>query len=188
MDRYFYHGIGNEIESETLDAMLTIMETGILKSRGAVGYSGDDYEHVCLYRKNDDHNYSETGNAGTAYEGWINHGFCFIISPDVMAEKASFYHSLEDEGNARFTDLVDEWRSDGDISLDRVVGIGLPLDEIRELRARAGSSVDEEFDDKLTDILMFAESMDWMVVNSDEANFADRLDEKLNAASNNKYL
>ena len=82
----------------------------------------------------------------------------------------------------------DEWRSDGDLSLDRVVGIGLSLDEIRDLRAKAGSTVDEEFDGKLIYILMFAESMDWMITNSDEANFADNLDAKLNAASDNKYL
>lgn len=188
MDRYYYHGIGGEIDSETLENMLTIMDTGVIKSRSAVGYSGDEYEHVCLYRKNDSHSYIGNGSMGTAYDGWINHAFCFIISPDVAAEKTQFYHDLENESSALFTDLVDEWRSDGDISLDRVVGIGMPLDTIRELRARAGSPVDEDFDDKLSDILMFAESMDWMIVNSDDVNFADRLDERLNAASNNKLL
>lgn len=188
MERYFYHGIGGEINIETLEAMLTIMDTGIIKSRGAVGYSGDEYEHVCLYRKNDNHNYTGGDRMGTAYEGWINQAFCFIISPGIEAMKTAHYYDLEDENSASFTDLIDEWRSEGEISLDRVVGIGLPLDEIRELRARAGSSVDEDFDDKLSDILLFAESMDWMIINSNESDFADRLDEKLNAASNNKYL
>lgn len=188
MDRYYYHGIGEEIELETLESMLTIMDTGVIKSRGSVGYSGDEYEHVCLYRKNDNHNYSGGDRMGTAYEGWINHAFCFVISPNIEALKTAHYHNLEDESSASFTDLIDEWRSDGEIPLDRVVGIGLPLDKIRDLRATAGSSVDEEFDDKLGDILVFAESMDWMIINSDEPEFADRLDERLNAASNNKYL
>ena len=188
MDRYYYYGVGEKIEIETLEAMLTIMDTGMIKSRGAVGYSGDEYEHVCLYRKNDEHSYTGGDRMGTAYDGWINHAFCFIISPDIEAAKTAHYHDLEDESSASFTDLIDEWRSDGEIPLDRVVGIGLPLDEIRELRAIAGSSVDEDFDDKLSDILLFAESMDWMIVNSDESDFADRLDDRLNAASNNKYL
>lgn len=188
MDRYFYHGIGGDIEIETLENMLTIMDTGVIKSRGSVGYSGDEYEHVCLYKKNDDYSYVGSERNGTAYEGWINHAFCFIISPDVVAGKARLYHSLEDESDGAFTDLVDEWRSEGDISLDRVVGIGMPLDQIRELRAMTGSPVDEEFDDKLSDILLFAESMDWIVVNSDDVEFADRLDERLNDTSNNKLL
>ena len=59
MERYFYHGIGNGINGETLDAMLTIMDTGVIKSRGAVGYTGDEYEHVCLYKKNDEYSYVE---------------------------------------------------------------------------------------------------------------------------------
>ena len=188
MDRYYYHGIGGEIDVDTLDNMITIFDTGIIKARDSVGYSGEEYGHVCLYKKNEAHNYAESGNVGTAYDGWINHAFCFIISPDVTARKTNFYHDIEDESNAVFTDLVDEWRSDGDIPLDRVVGIGMPIDKINELRATAGSAVDENFDDKLSDILMFAESVDWLVVNSDDVNFADRLDESLNAASNNKFL
>lgn len=188
MERYFYHGIGNEINVDTLEAMLTIMDTGVIKSRGSVGYTGDEYEHVCLYKKNDEHSYVGNGSLGTAYDGWINHSFCFIISPDVVAEKTGFYHDLEDENSAAFTDLVDEWRSDGEIPLDRVVGICMPLDEIKELRARAFSEVDEDFDDKLSDILMFAESMEWLVINSDEANFTDSLDSRLNSSSENKSL
>ena len=188
VDRYYYHGVGNEIDIETLEAILTIIDTGLIKSRNSVGYSGDEYEHVCLYRKNDEHNYIGGGRGGTAYDGWISHAFCFIISPDIVADKVGHYHDLRDECSACFTDLVDEWRSDGDISLDQVIGIGLPFDEIRELRSMAGSPVDGDFDDKLADILMFAGSMDWIVVNSNEADFADRLDEKLNAASNNKCL
>ena len=86
------------------------------------------------------------------------------------------------------TDLVDEWRSDGDIPLDRVVGIGIPLDVIRDQRCIAGSEVDEYFDEKLTDILLFAESMDWVVVNSNDVNFTERLDELLNSSGSNKYL
>ena len=188
MDRYFYHGVGDKIEIETLDVMLTIMDTGVIKSRGAVRYSGDEYEHVCLYRKNDDYGYTGLDRVGTAYDGWINHGFCFIISPGLMAEKVEHYYDLLDENNASFTDLIDEWRSDGEISLDRVVGIGLPFDEIRELRTRVGSSVDEDFDEKLADILLFAESLDWIVVNSDDVEFADKLDNNLNEVSYNKYL
>lgn len=188
MERYFYHGIGNSIDCDTLDAMLTIMESGILKSRNAVGYSGDEYEHVCLYKRNDSYDYSGSGLEGTALNGWINDSFCFIVSPDIVAEKTGFYHDLADESNASYTDLVDEWRSDGDIPLDRVVGIGLPLDEIRDQRCVEGSRVDEYFDEKLTDILLFAESMDWVVVNSNDVNFTESLDEILNSDGSNKCL
>ena len=188
VERYFYHGIGNEVDIATLDSMLTILESGVLKTRGSVGYSGDEYEHVCLYRKNEQHNYSDGASSSSAYDGWINHGFCFIITPTIEASKTSYFNDIANENDARFTDLADEWRSDGEISLDRVVGIGLPLDRINELRCLAGSPVDEFFDEKLEEIIMFADSMDWMVVNSDEAYFADSLDEQLNAASNNKIL
>ena len=64
----------------------------------------------------------------------------------------------------------------------------MPLDKINELRCIAGSSVDEYFDEKLEEIIEFAGSMDWMIVNSDDAYFADNLDEQLNAASENKIL
>lgn len=188
MERYFYHGIGNEVDVVTLDSMLTILESGVLKTRGSVGYSGDEYEHVCLYKKNDSHNYSDGASSGSAYDGWISHGFCFIISPDIVASKTGYFSDIADENDARFTDLADEWRSDGEIPLDRVVGIGLPLDKINELRCIAGSSVDEYFDEKLEEIIEFAGSMDWMIVNSDDAYFADNLDEQLNAASENKIL
>ena len=188
MERYFYHGIGNDVDVMTLDAMLTIMETGVLKTRGAVGYSGDEYEHVCLYKKNDHHNYSDGASSGSAYDGWINHGFCFIVSPNIEASKTGYFNDLAYENDARFTDLADEWRSNGEIPLDRVVGIGLPLDKINELRCLSGSPVDEFFDEKLEEIVMFADSMDWMIVNSDEAYFADNLDEQLNAATENKIL
>ena len=188
MERYFYHGIGDSIDCDTLESMLVIMESGILKSRNAIGYSGDDYNHVCLYRCNELYDYSGSGLEGTALDGWINNSFCFIVSPSIVASKTSFYYSLEDENNATFTDLVDEWRSDGDIPLDRVIGIGMPLDDIREQRCIAGSGVDEYFDEKLTDILLFAESMDWLVVNSNDSDFTTRLDDVLNSGEVNKYI
>ena len=51
-----------------------------------------------------------------------------------------------------------------------------------------GSRVDEYFDEKLTDILLFAESMDWVVVNSNDVNFTESLDEILNSDGSNKCL
>lgn len=188
MERYFYHGVGSDISTDTLDLMLNILEMGILKSRNSVGYSGDEYEHVCLYRKNDKHNYHEKSGVGTAYDGWIDNAFCFIIYPEIMAEKAKCYYDLSYEISGEFTDLVDEWRSEGDISIDKVVGIGIPMDDIKESRELNDGSINDDFDNKLERILEFAEEMDWMIINSNDPNFADELDIKLNSSSNNKYL
>ena len=179
MERYYYHGVSEFIDTDALDSMLNIIDSGALKTRSSVGYVGDTYEHVCLYRKDEGYDYSGTAVLSTALGGWIEHCFCFIVSPYIRAQKTNYFHSTEEEESGAFTDLTDEWRSDGDIPLDRVVGVGIPFDSIEELRL-SSDVVDREFDDKLSEVMLFAESMDWIVANSDEANFTDKLDEKLN--------
>lgn len=184
MERYFYHGIGDYVDTTMIDKMLEIIDSGGLKSRSVIRGFSDEYNHVCLYKKNEDYDYSDINALiHSARGGWIDHCFGFIISPDVSAKKVktSNWGGFEELG-ALGTDLVDEWRSDGDISLDKIVGIMLPFDSISDCKREFSDFLTDDFDTKLFDLVNSANNLGLMVINSDEVDFCDKLDEQLNTS------
>lgn len=171
MERYYYHGVSDLLNEISLDIILNIIKTGGIKTRNEIGNMNDDkYNHVCLYKKKERVNYSKKENYyRSARSGWIDHCFVFIISPNI---KATY------EKNRKNTNLVDEWRSEGDILLDKIVGIALPFDSIDKLK-EDGMIFTDTFDKKMKEILKYCSDNNWLVANSDEEDFCDILDEKL---------
>ena len=125
MNHYFYHGI--ECYSGTIgysaQLVIKILEEGIIMRNIISQYGDDKFNHVCLYKKNDDYDYdSPDCLIHSARKGWIDHSFVFIINPEIEARKAT-----EEE-----TNLVDEWRCYKNISPDDIVGIALPYEVIED--------------------------------------------------------
>lgn len=170
MERYFYHGFEPIDLGEGIKQMLEYIESGHLRERSE---KDEDLKHVCLYRKNEDIDYDNLNILETALSGWIENCFVFILSPDLEAE-----HQLPENVQG----LVDEWRSFKDIPMDKVVGIALPLDSIQKsLDGKSVFSEEEipvilEYLPKLKEV---ANKMGWMIVNSEEKGFTDRLDTNL---------
>lgn len=184
MERYFYHGIGDDISC--LFKMLEIINSGGLKVRGKT----EKYNHVCLYKKNEEFDYSkEEKLLSSARGGWIDNCWFFIISPDVTAKKVKVSNKTRfDELGNPTSNLVDEWRSEGDIPLDKIVGIGIPFDYIAQEEKEFDFVEDMDFHEHsfkeyyqlLKLLLEYANNSNWIVVNSEEKDICDKLDEQLN--------
>ena len=171
---YFYHGVSDMTNEETLDYFIEILKSGKLKTRQEVTRGTidptKDFNHVCLYRKNNDHDYNKHETfLKSAQSGWIDHCFVFIISPEIEAEKTT----------SQYSDLADEWRSHGPIPFDKVVGIEIPFDGIEEDRTTYPEYYQGEYQQKLDFILDFAKNSGWRIENSDEKDFCDKLDKSL---------
>ena len=180
MKRLFYHGVCDWIEI-AIEQMESIAKEGIF-SRERLG---EDYNHVCLYKKNEEYDYS-TPDAiilNSARGGWIDNCCGFIVSNSVVAHKQS---------DRRKTDLVDEWRSEGAISIDKIIGVFFPL-ENRDLIAKPedieqvvlSSGMEEYLDEndyaqtveRLHRLVEIIKQRNWIVANSDVKDFTDRIDE-----------
>lgn len=184
MERYFYHGIGEDISC--LFKMLEIINSGGLKVRS----KDEKYNHVCLYKKNEEYDYNkEEKLLSSARGGWIDNCWFFIISPDVTAKKVKVSNKtgFDELGNPT-SNLVDEWRSEGDIPLDKIVGIGIPFDYIAQEEKEFDFVEDMDFHEHsfkeyyqlLKLLLEYANNSNWIVVNSEEKDICDKLDEQLN--------
>ena len=189
MKRYFYHGIGELMDIEMIDIMQAIIDSGGLKTRSYVNRHEEDsdyeeFNHICLYKKNEDFDYdSEDAMLKTARGGWIDHCFYFIISPDIEAEKTEVvdetsYVYNSSEKHYLKTNLVDEWRYNGNIPLDKIVGIAIPFDSLKEY-IEEFPGLSKEYDEKINRLLTTAESLGWRVENSDDQDLCDKLDEEL---------
>jgi len=169
MGKYYYHGIGDIIDERTLDTMLKIMDEGIL-SRENVRDMGDKYNHVCLYRKDDQFDYSsEEYFLSSARAGWIDNCFFFIVSDQVRAEHAG----------SDVTNLVDEWRCYDNIYIDKIEGIAIPFDIINSMKDSYPDIITPSFMEKLNRIIDIATKRGWKIENSNEKDLCDRLDNEL---------
>ncbi len=196
MERYYYHGIGDDLAC--LWKMIKIINSGELKTRSEImGDNDEKYNHVCLYKKNEEYNYDgkEEILLQSARSGWIDNCWFFIISPDIFAEKVkkTDMTGFDEFGNPT-TNLVDEWRSEGNIPLDKIVGIGIPFDTIMKTAKEESFVYDmdyemrsfKEYYQSLKILIDLAHSFNWVVVNSEEKDVCDKLDEQLN--NHNKKL
>lgn len=170
MERYFYHGFEGIDLGEGIEQMLKYIESGHLRERSE---TDEKLKHICLYRKNEEVDYDKLPILKTALSSWIENCFVFVLSPDLEAE-----HQPPDKVQG----LVDEWRSFKDIPMDKVVGIALPLDSIN--KSLDGESIFSEeeipvISKYLPKLKEVAQEMGWMIVNSDEKGFTDKLDTEL---------
>lgn len=179
MERYFYHGIEPYYGcfGEILETMYKILQEGLKTRKEVRNYDDEEFSHICLYKKNEEIDYTDEKNMiKSAASGWINNCCVFIIDKDVEAEKT---------GNNK-TDLIDEWRSKGDISPSKIKGIALPFETIKEY-------LEEEIDDEeiikdqekvrkmLPIITEHVLNNNLLIMDSEVPNFTDELDESLNS-------
>ncbi len=189
MDKYFYHGVGEFCYGaicQSIEVMIKILNEGIINRNKIRNYEDEKYNHVCLYRKNDDYEYNFETILSSARGSWIDGGFVFIISPSVEAFKVETSKGTGfDENGVPFTNLIDEWRSFGDIPVDKIEGIALPFQYIEEYFS------DDVYDDldpledkdflreRLSSLIELANSRGLIVADSCVPNFTDILDEDL---------
>lgn len=203
MERYYYHGVGDNINLEyVLPIMCSIIENGI-KSRKKLG---SKYNHVCLYQKNPDGDYeSAEWFLKSARGGWIDNCFGFIINPNINAIKVEqdIYTGFNEKGNP-VTNLIDEYRSIGDIPITEIAGIFMPniqniieiikakekiyengyKNEMKKVCITLG--LDEKFQkmnlfQMLNFIIEYANYNNLIIADSCEKNFVDKLDDNLNS-------
>lgn len=190
MERYYYHGI--ECYPGTLGVIVErinqILDEG-LKNRNEVrDYEDDRYNHVCLYKKNESVDYdNEIEYIKTARAGWIDSQFVIIVSPNIKASKVNVSISTGFDNDSPYTDLVDEWRSEGDIKPEDIVGVALPLNYINEYISN-NKAIDQEDINKLKEELPKLKSKisekGLILTGSEIKNFTDELDNSLNKKIN----
>ena len=177
MNGYFYHGIEfyPGVVGRTIRLLIKILDEGLVFRNQAGGYEDEEFNHICLYKKNDDYDYNkEDALIHSARGGWIDRQFVFIIGTNIDAKKAEL---------GRETDLVDEWRCYQNILPTNFVGIGLPLDTINEYLNEPDYGKEETEDKRiviqyLPILIKKAHSMGLSVENSDQPNFTDNIDKK----------
>ena len=190
MERYYYHGIEiYENFSDTLEIVLKVLKEGINVRHAYLQGEENEYNHVCLYKKNEVYDYNEENMIYSARSGWIDHCCVFVIDPNIVTLKAP--SSTLNEANA-VTNLVDEWRSNGSISLDKIVGLALPLNSIGEFLNSKPRWEEEQIDqektkDFLNKIKIIAKEMGLFIANSDIDNFTDKLDLQLNEKKKGRF-
>lgn len=175
MDRYFYHGIEAYpgVMGWAVQLMIKILNEGIIVRNQARNFNDDKFNHVCLYRKNEEYDYEgKEGSLNSARDGWIDNCFVFVVSPEIEARKAT----------SEETNLVDEWRCYSNISPDKIVGVAIPFSYIDEY-FKDDCFQDEEDRQLLREALKKLKEMcsqlNIPIYDSQRKNFTDELDAKL---------
>ena len=176
MSECYYHGLEIVAGSygTAIKNMMKIIEEG-LKTRNEIRKFNDtNFNHICLYKKNNEYDYhEELSFLHSARGGWIDHCCVFIIHPDICARKA--IEGVE-------TNLVDEWRCYDDIPTSKFVGIALPFQSFNEYLDSPNNSEEERVEKEtirkdLSSLLSKAMELDLEIVNSDQEDFTDKFDE-----------
>ena len=174
MTRYFYHGIegwpgtfGNSVQ-----VMIKILSEGIIIRNQVRGYKNNDFNHVCLYKRNEEFDYDNPNNVVlSARNYWMSHGFVFVLNPEIDATKTNFEE----------TDLVDEWRCYHNIPPSEIVAIAIPFEDINEYLKEEDLEEEDEEDRKLlveglVTLKNMAEQLNIPIYDSCVNNFTDELD------------
>lgn len=172
----FYHGMQPRRSSLCkIKTMLEIIDSGGLKSNRllgnnlAQGYNGLDYISVCEGERF----YKYLVRKESAFKLFIKNNFCFILSSDISVVKPKYlnwnhfkhYSDLVNYMNLfpdyQFSDLFDEWQVKDEISLDYVIGLGLPLKSL--IRTHI---LDVKITKELEHLYMLARLFNWDIVDS----------------------
>ena len=95
-----------------------------------------------------------------------------ICVPIIGTSEQDIYNQAEEISGLE-ADMV-EWRTDEDIPLEKIVGLALPLDTIRQ-----EMQDNKVWGEKLNQLLEIAKQYGWFVVNSEDVAFTDKLDNDL---------
>ena len=190
MERYYYHGLEfwPDTEDSPLQIIIDIIKSGAIKTRSSL--SGDIKEgmnHICLYKKDETVDYSnrDITTKMSALDGWINNCMVFIISPTINAYQPVQKKQYSRENSE--TNIFDEWRINENIPLEKIVGLALPLTQIEELSQEEwidNDTYQKLYLEKLNELIIIAKEYGWIIVNSDEPNFTDKLDATLSSTEN----
>lgn len=180
MSKYFYHGIQGQYFG--MKGALTILQTGGIKCKRlldpnrfiVLGYNGNDYVSVC--KKEEEYKYYERNI--NAFYSFVQNSFCFVISNDIEAVKTelpSVPLTEETKKFTRFSDMFDEWQVKDQIPLSSIIGIGIPISEIKVLfKIRPELEKLEE----IKQILILAEQLELDIVDSSEFGFVEKYEER----------
>ena len=175
MSKFYYHGV------EDLLTMLKIIDCGYIKSKKLLGYGKENdfngLDYISLCKKEADFMY-EDGKLNS-YDNYIKNSFCFIISDKIDAKRCIYIDiskcnteqmkRISNNQNERYSDMFDEWQVKDRISINDVVGIGLPLNYIYKMKYTSRS-----LDYQLERLYLIANMLNLDIVNTDEENFIDK--------------
>ena len=183
MNRLFYYGFEPvDYLSEEVRHMIDIINSGGIKLRSeSRGIDGNMLNHICLYRKNMDFDYSSPDFlTKSARAGWIDNCMVFVISDDIQATYIP--PNTELEGFGLKTNLVDEWRCLENIPLDKIIGIALPLNSIQITLEGKDPLADEneirKLKEAITELKKICDQYGLKTFNSEIKDFTDILDEQ----------
>ena len=172
----FYHGTVEDLDS-SISNMHAILETCFISSKnnleefqgiylGPGLFNGRNYISLTAWDESVNHNVE---SFDSAFNGWIFGCPFLVISNDIDAvhckriASGQGYNSKID----RVSQFLDEWHVEGEISIDHVLGIALPMDAINE-DIKLGF-IDEETVTKLERIIQIAKERNWFILEqSDE--------------------
>lgn len=175
MERIFYHGYFY-CTIENLDKMFNIITSGGIKSQKRLGlcsrggYNGDEY--ICVCSKEETFYYDYLMNA---YNAYVLNSFCFIIDDDIQAIKTMLVEPGGANGinwafdqmricpSKRYSDLCDEWQVKDEISLNHIMGIGIPFDDISTFMNIC------DFKERVNKLIECAKLLKWDIVNTSNA-------------------
>ncbi len=178
MSKYFYHGTQGRYFG--MKRALEILQTGGIKCKRlqnsdnfvGLGYNGLEYVSVC--KKESESDYYK--NKMNAFYNFVQSSFCFVISDDVEAQKTEIpnfapnHELLENKESIRYSDLFDEWQVREQIPLSSIIGIGIPISEIKtlyQMKPDLGELKD------LKSILLVADKLGLDVIDSSEFGFVE---------------
>lgn len=183
---YFYHGIRTDVKR-----LLQILTTGGIKCKRLLGLSGFGYneeDYVSLCKKYPSREYIEYGERTNAFYTYIFNSFCLIISNDIPA----FKMGLDDVGfnsvdrgilGVRVSDMFDEWQVYEKVPLSSIVGIGIPLKDLKHIMRR---QTKEEFE-TLRKVLLIANDLGLDIVDSSKENFVEKYEQEKLANPEKRY-
>ena len=183
MERYYYHGFDEYGYYEGICHMIEILKSGGLKTRNEVRTFKDQrYEHVCLYRKNDDLDYNDKNvYMKSVRSGWIDGCMVFVISSDIEAYKVRCGSMVGFEDNDEpVTNLIDEYRSVGSIPTSKIVSVAIPLDDIKMVMESGVEDYRKKLENALEMLKAVTSELNITIINSNEKDFTDKKDEELN--------
>ena len=183
MERYYYHGFDDYGYYEGICHMIDILRSGKLKTRNTIGdYDDPRYEHVCLYRKNDDLDYDDKEvRMRSVRSGWIDGCMVFVISHDIEAYKVKSGKTVGfDDNDEPVTNLIDKYRSVGSIPVSKIVSVALPLDDIKMVTDSGVEEYKEKIEKALGMLRAVTSELNITILNSNERDFTDKKDEELN--------
>lgn len=182
MSHLFYHGFEPWDYVESIQHMIEIINSGGLKKRNTViNLDDDNLSHICLYRKNESFDYNAPNSLQkSARGGWIDSCMVFVVSSDISASYLP--PNIKKEGYGLKTNLVDEWRCFEDIPLDKIIGVAIPLNSIKDALDGKDEFYNEEeitrLKEKLIELKEICDKLNLRTFNSEIKNFTDKIDEQ----------